>query len=167
MADMSNDILGMMIAGLAALLLGYGLRHALSRYWQVPNWALPAVVGAAMFSYSVWNEYTWYQRVTAQLPESVVVLGTGAGGKAWRPWSFVVPVITRFRAVDLAPLASQDGDTPQAPIYFVERWRPTKVVMARFDCAESRMALVSNDGQVSTWSLPDPSEPAIRAVCRR
>ena len=30
---------------------------------QLPKWVLPAGIGLAMLSYSIWNEYTWYPRM--------------------------------------------------------------------------------------------------------
>ena len=38
-----------------------------------PRWIMPAGIGLAMLGFTVWNEYSWYSRVTDQLPASVEV----------------------------------------------------------------------------------------------
>lgn len=166
MTDMSNDILGMMVIGIAALAVGWSLRHMMRKAGRaLPGWFLPAIIGGSMFFYTVWNEYTWYHRVTGQLPESVVVLGTGEGGKAWRPWTFVLPMVTRFSALNRADLRAGPEGTVEAPVLLVERWQPTRMVMTRFDCTVGRMAGVAANGAVTEWSDPAPDDPAVKAAC--
>lgn len=166
MTDMSNDILGMLIIGVAAAALAWALRHSFRKSGRVlPGWFMPAMIGGAMFLYTVWNEYTWYGRVTSQLPESVVVLGTGQGGKAWRPWTFVIPMVTRFSALNRADLRPGPEGSVEAPVLLVERWQPTRMVMTRFDCGAGRMAGVAASGAVTQWSDPTPDDPAVKAAC--
>ncbi|MFD1881039.1 hypothetical protein [Paracoccus pacificus] len=162
------DVMGVIAVGIGAAAIMYALRHALWLAGRrvLPSWLLPAAIGGAMFSYAIWNEYTWFSRITAQLPESVEVLGTGAGGKAFRPWSFIVPVTTRFWAIDRREITTV-GDRQEVRILLVERWRPTKTVRMAVDCAGRRQGPVDSKGEVVEWGPMPPSDPLGRALCAK
>ena len=97
MSGMAWDIIGMIAVGIGVAAVVYAASHALRKLGVVlPRWIMPAAIGLGMLVFTIWNEYSWYSRVTGQLPDTIAVLETGSGGKAWRPWSFVVPVVNRF-----------------------------------------------------------------------
>lgn len=166
MSGMAWDIIGMMAvgAGMAALL--YAGLHALRKAGlTLPRWLLPAGVGLAMLGFTIWNEYSWYSRVTEQLPDTVEVLETGTGGKAWRPWAFVIPMVNRFAAIDRASLIDEAGGIRRGQVLFVERWQPTRYVTLDFDCQAARVRAVA-DGRASDWR-PGTDDPAYAAICER
>ncbi len=105
MSGMAWDIIGMMAVGVGIAAALYAASHALRKAGVfLPRWIMPAAIGLGMLSFTIWNEYSWYGRVMGQLPASVEVLETGSGGKAWRPWAFVLPIVNRFAAIDRAGL---------------------------------------------------------------
>ncbi|MDS9467992.1 hypothetical protein RGQ15_10485 [Paracoccus sp. MBLB3053] len=163
---MAWDILGMIAVGIGAAALAFAALHALRKAGlALPRWLLPAAIGLAMLSFTVWNEYSWYSRVRAQLPETVEILQTGTGGKAWRPWAFVVPMVSRFAALDRASLHDTGDGLQRGQVLFVERWQPTRAVTLDFDCGGTRMRAVEND-RASDWQS-GTNDPAFAAICRK
>ena len=164
MNGMTWDIIGMLAvgAGIAALL--YASSHALRKAGvALPRWIMPAAIGLGMLGFAVWNEYSWYGRVTGQLPQTVQVLETGSGGKAWRPWAFVVPVVNRIALIDRARLSDGAGGVLRGQVLFVERWQPTRQVTLDFDCPGARIRAVAG-ARASDWR-PGAGDPAFAAIC--
>ena len=165
MSGMAWDIIGMIAVGIGMAAVVYAASHALRKagIW-LPRWIMPAGIGLAMLGFTVWNEYSWYSRVTGQLPDTIAVLETGSGGKAWRPWSFVVPVVNRFALIDRAGLSDGADGLRRGQVLFVERWQPTRYVTLDFDCAGDRIRAVAAEGQASGWR-PGADDPAFAAIC--
>ncbi|WP_114347613.1 hypothetical protein [Paracoccus lutimaris] len=164
MSGMAWDIIGMFAVGVGVAALAFAGMHALRKLGlELPRWILPAAVGLGMLSFTIWNEYSWYGRVTGQLPDTVEVLETGSGGKAWRPWAFVVPVVNRFAAIDRAGLSGETEGLRRGQVLFVERWQPTRYVTLDFDCAGARLRAVAED-RASDWR-PGTGDPAFAAIC--
>lgn len=165
--SMGWDVLGMLIVGLGAAAVLYAALHALRKAGiATPKWALPGGIGAAMLLFTIWNEYTWFPRVRDQLPDHVQVLDTGAGGKAWRPWTFVIPMVTRFTAVE-QPSARQvtDGEPTRVRILLVERWQPTRFVTLDIDCTAERQRMVAGNGTAQGWQAVAGNDPVLVATC--
>ena len=165
MTGIGIDILGVIAVGVAAAALIWVARHLLGLGGRsLPGWLMPALIGASMLGYAMWNDYTWYTRLAAQLPDSVEILSTGAGGKAFRPWSFVVPAITRFAALDRQSVEQDEGQQ-RARVFLVERWRPTMIVRVAVDCAGSLQGLVNDAGEVASWQTLAQDDPVRRVLC--
>lgn len=141
---MTNDLISMLAAGILAACVAFAFGH----FWRrtsgrrLPKWVLPAAAGAAMIGYSIWNEYSWYGRVTRALPETVAVVHTVEESAPWRPWTYIAPMKSRFLAIDRAErhrLAAND-DLVTARILAVQRWTPMRSVPVVFDCAAGARA---------------------------
>lgn len=171
------DVLSMFAVGaLAACVVFIVSRLLRRRSRQLPKWAMPAAIGASMILFTIWNEYTWYSRVTSALPESVVVLSSGERTMPWAPWTYAVPVTVRFVALN-GQATTESASNPnlrRSELLLVERWQPTRVVPVGFDCAHHRRAdLIGGasllpDGtlQGSQWVTPPPNDPMLQTVCR-
>lgn len=141
---------------------------------RVPKWAMPAAFGLGMLLFSVWNEYTWYGRTTAALPADVVVLSAPTDRAAFRPWSYVVPVSTRFAALDRTGMlkSTENSTIRRADVMLVQRWTPTRRVPLAFDCANGRRAdLVDGaelapDGTLTGGNWMDADDEMQRAACQ-
>lgn len=164
MSGMAWDIIGMIAVGIGMAAVVYAASHTLRKagIW-LPRWIMPAGIGLAMLGFTVWNEYSWYSRVIDQLPASVEVIETGTGGKAWRPWAFVVPMVTRFAAIDRAGMVDDGQGVRRGQILFVERWQPTRYVTLDIDCDGARLRAVA-DQRASDWR-PGAGDPAFAAIC--
>ncbi len=163
MIGMSSQVLGVFAAAILAAATIYAVGHTARRLGRpLPRWAMPFTIAAAMIGFTVWNDYDWFPRLRAQLPPSVQVLGQGTGLQAMRPWTFVVPVTTRFRAMDRATV-SRTGDIAQGTVLFVERGQKTRAATLEFDCRGMRMRGM---GRAGTDWLPVPAEDtAYRVAC--
>lgn len=164
--SMGWDVLGMLIVGVGATAVLYAALHALRKAGiTAPGWALPAGIGAAMLCFTVWNEYTWFPRVRDQLPDHVQVLNTGAGGKAWRPWTFVIPMVTRFTAIEPHSDQQVKDEPTRVRILLVERWQPTRFVTLDFDCDAGRQRMVAGNGTEQGWQAVAQDDPVLVAAC--
>ena len=141
---------------------------------RVPKWALPAAFGLGMLLFSMWNEYTWFGRTTAALPGEVVILSTPTDRAAFRPWTYLVPVSTRFAALDRTGMlkSTEDSTIRRAEVMLVQRWTPTRRVPLAFDCAKGRRAdLVDGaellpDGTLTGGTWMDADDEIQRAACQ-
>ena len=143
---------------------------------RLPRWIVPVAAGLGMIGFTVWNEYTWFPRATAGLPDGVVVTVANADSAVWRPWTYVVPVTTRFAALDLrAPLRNdaQPGRV-MVPMVLVQRWVPSVTTSVVFDCTTARRAdlmpggaRLGADGAVigATWLQLAPDDPILTTAC--
>ncbi|WP_347312591.1 hypothetical protein [Defluviimonas sp. SAOS-178_SWC] len=142
---------------------------------RLPKWALPAAVGAAMLSFTIWNEYTWYPRVRAQLPETVTIATAPADRAVWRPWSYVFPLVTRFVAVDKteAVHSTTQPDMFVASAVVIRRWTASERLPVAFDCAKGLRADLFEGAELAEngtlkgaeWRPHDPEDALVRAAC--
>ena len=171
------DLLAMAAVGILTACLIYILRRSAKqrgRAW--PRWILPATIGAGMIGYSIWNEYTWYDRVTSSLPASVAIMGHGERSAPWAPWTYVWPVTVRFIAMD----AHNRVESQQRPglyvteLLLVERWQPTHRVPVAFDCLNGQRADLLRGASVDAhgsldgakWHAMDPDSPMLQVACQ-
>jgi hypothetical protein len=142
------DILAMIAAGAGVA----GIFMALRRFSRdrMPKWSVPAAIGAAMLIFSIWNEYSWYPRVTGVLPETVVVLPAAPERVFYRPWTYVFPLHSQFSALDktVMTISADNPSLRRAEIMEVRRWTATRRFPVTFDCAAGRRVIESGDGQM-------------------
>lgn len=151
--------------GLGAAGLALGLPRLLGL--RAPRWLGPAAAGLAMFAFMLWNEYTWYDRSLAALPEGTVVAETYPHSSVFQPWTLVAPRIARFAAV--LPKGRTETGLIEADVVLAERFSGHYRVPHLFDCADGRRApLPPGEGPVKAsaldWTAP-PDDPLIAAAC--
>ncbi|MDO5657387.1 MAG: hypothetical protein Q4G36_03570 [Paracoccus sp. (in: a-proteobacteria)] len=162
MSGVGWDIIGTLIVAVGTAATLYAAFHALRKAGRpVPKWVMPAAIGVAMIAYATWNEYSWFNRVTAQLPDRVVVLAEGETRVAFRPWSYLAPMTLRFTALDRAAIREAGGGVRVAPVMLVERWRDTVTVEHGVDCARGA---VQAPGE--PWVGLPADDPLLRTVCQ-
>ncbi|WP_299364430.1 hypothetical protein [uncultured Paracoccus sp.] len=165
MNTMASQILGIFAVAIMAAAITYAGGHMarrMGRPW--PRAVMPFTIAAAMVGFTIWNDYAWFPRLQAQLPDTVEVLGTGTGLKGMRPWTFVVPVTTRFTAMDRAEVGRR-GETATGSVLLVERGQMTRLVRMEFDCAAGRQRPLTADGSAAAWSTAGEDDPAYRVAC--
>jgi len=172
---MLMDYIATIAAGLGLVGLVVIVRH-LSK-GRLPKWTIPAAIGLGMILFSVWNEYTWYARTTQALPEQVIILSSPADKAAYRPWTYVFPVSTRFAALDGVGMVKSPGnpDFRMAEVLLVQRWTPTQRIPVAFDCANGRRAdllegvSLSLDGVLTggDWMNVGMDDELQRAACAK
>lgn len=141
----------------------------------VPRFAVPAAAGLAMIGFTIWSEYAWFSRQTAALPPGVEVATTRAQPSPMRPWTYVLPFVSRFIAVDLNSALRHNAAPEQVlvTLYTFERYAPTGSAPILVDCAGNRRADIADgarfrdDGVVegALWRDVAPADPLVSVVC--
>lgn len=171
------DLISMAAVGVFAACMVFVVRRAIvKRGRNLPRWIMPAAIGASMIAYSIWNEYSWYGRITAALPDSVTVVSHGERSVPWAPWTYALPVTVRFVAMDsrMRAVSEERPGLVLTELLLVERWQPTLRVPIAFDCPQARRAdLIGSarllpDGTLegTRWESVPPDDPTLRAACR-
>lgn len=168
------ELIGTVFAGIATA----GLVMLLNRFTggRLPRWASPVAAGLAMIFMTISMEYSWYSRTIATLPPDVEVAETVEKKSLYQPWTYVVPYVSRFVAVDAASL-KRHPDRPDQRIidlYFFGRWSPLRKMPVAFDCATSRSSVLSSDTQFGTdgdivnadWRDVGKDAAVLNAVCK-
>ncbi|MBV2358147.1 hypothetical protein KUH32_00025 [Thalassococcus sp. CAU 1522] len=160
------ELIGVFVAGFA----GAGAMMLLLRLTRnrLPRWLIPVGAGAAMLAATISSEYSWYSRTSAALPDGLVVAQSIADSAPWRPWTYAVPMVDRFVAVDLDHLRpnSQTEGLFLADLYFFGRWKPVQSVEVMVDCAGLRRADPAlGDGSEPVWRDVGGDDPVVAAVC--
>lgn len=100
---------------------------------RLPKWIVPACAGLGMLGYTIFNEYAWFPNAEKNLPDTIQVATKIEESKAYRPWTYIWPQVSRFIAIsDPEPL---DATHKSASIILVARWQNALEIPAVFDCA--------------------------------
>ena len=168
------ELIGTVFAGIAAA--GVVLIVNKMSGGRLPNWLTPVGAGLAMLATTISNEYSWYGRTTATLPEGLVVALPIEKSSFYQPWTRVAPYVDRFVAVDETSLKRNPALPEQRMIdlYFFGRWAPLKKVPVVYDCAGARRATLidgvvfSDTGEIldADWMTIDRNDPVMNAVCQ-
>jgi hypothetical protein len=164
------ELIATAFAGLAAA----GVLLALNRLTggRLPRWSMPVAAGLTMIGVTVASEYGWYGRNSADLPEGLVIAQTVDKRSFYQPWTYAVPYVHRFVAVDTATIRSR-GDQHIADLYFFGRWAPLNRMPILVDCAGQRRASLADGvdfdagGSVADprWVAAGPEDAVVRTVC--
>ena len=121
-----------------------------------PRWLLPAVAGAAMFGFHLWNDYSWFDRTATALPDHVVVAERYDYRSVLQPWTLLMPRTNRFTALDRTSIRRHDAapDYVMADVILVMRRQSTAKVTQIYDCSGIRRTDVSASLAVDEHGLP-------------
>jgi hypothetical protein len=164
-----------LIGALSVAILAACVAFILYRLTGVfPKWIIPVAAGTGMLGFTIWNDYTWFGRTVAALPDTVQVTDSFGQTHFLQPWSLVVAPTARFRAVDLRTV-ERHPESPsirRAAVFIAARFSPTFVTPQIFDCernmrADADPASLGGDGlpRPEAWVAIDPANPLLRAVC--
>lgn len=168
------ELIGTVVAGVAMALLVWAVNRTLLK-GRLPSWLVPVSAGAAMLVAAVSSEYGWFDRTTATMPEGFVVAQTVEETAFYRPWTYAVPYVTRFVAVDQATARTHPNQPDQriVDLVFYGRWAKTAKVPMLFDCAAGQRADILDgiefgpDGEVlgADWITVKATDPVLRVAC--
>ena len=167
------ELIATVVAGFAAAGVVLALNKLLGG--RLPRWFMPVAAGAAMVAATIANEYSWFPRTSANLPEGLEVVETVQSRAFYRPWTYAYPYVERFAAVDVPSIKSHPGQPGRklADIYLFGRWAPIHKVPVLADCIEHRQAALSDavafeeDGTVlgADWTTVGPDSATQMAIC--
>ncbi|MEM8537842.1 MAG: hypothetical protein AAGF56_08260 [Pseudomonadota bacterium] len=142
---------------------------------RLPRWIVPIAAGAGMIAVTISNEYTWYGRTAASLPDNMRVAMTVEEQSWLRPWTQIWPYSKRFVAVDQASTRQNQNlpDLRLVDLYFFGRWSPVNRAPMLFDCAANRSALLIDgaefaaDGTIANadWQAVASDDPVLTSAC--
>ncbi|EEE38184.1 hypothetical protein RKLH11_2025 [Rhodobacteraceae bacterium KLH11] len=142
---------------------------------RLPKWAAPVAAGIGMIAMTITSEYSWYNRTKDQLPDSLTIVQEVESRAFYRPWTYAVPFVDRFAAIDTVSVRRNDSipDQRLVDLYFFGRWAPVSKIPVAVNCAEnSRANLVdgaefADDGRLvnAGWVKAGQNDPVIEATC--
>ncbi|MGB1033797.1 MAG: hypothetical protein ACPG7W_06685 [Paracoccaceae bacterium] len=158
-----------LIATIFAGIAGAGIVLALNKLagGRLPRWLAPVMAGAAMLAATISNEYSWYSRTSAALPDGIVVAQTVPSQALYRPWTYVVPYTSRFMAVDVggARQNAQDSNLLMADVYLYGRWKPLQSVQVMVNCTTGQRADPMADGGEPVWRSTPADDAVVTSLC--
>jgi hypothetical protein len=142
----------------------------------MPRWIMPAAAGAALVGYTIWSEYSWFGRVSAELPAELEVVVIQDEVMPLRPWTYLAPITMRFVALDHRKTLAHPEATNlrMVTLYSFARWKPVAEGLMAVDCIGKRHVMVvdgvtiSDDGTLSgaDWQPATPQDKLQDAACR-
>lgn len=161
--------IGFLVAGL--VLLAYRLLGL-----KPPRFLIPLAAGSAMLGYAVWSDYSWASRTIAELPEHIQVVKKVASPTAWKPWTYLIPQVDRFVALDTSETRKNDRlpGLVLAEVILVARLESTVSTRQLFDCPNGRRTDIvasqefTEDGMPANpdWVPLDSSDELFQTICR-
>ncbi|MEM6671060.1 MAG: hypothetical protein AAF661_17790 [Pseudomonadota bacterium] len=141
----------------------------------LPRFFVPASAGLAMFAFAIWAEYSWFARTAGGLPPGIEIVTTHSDRSAFRPWTHVAPMTTRFSAVDIegARRNAAAPDQLMVEVLLFERFRPIVRAPLLVDCVGRRRADIADGTAFDTagrvvdpqWSPTEADDPLIAKAC--
>lgn len=166
------------VAVLASAFVGAGLVLVLNKLTggRLPKWAMPVGAGLAMIATTVGTEYAWYDRTRDLLPEGMTVVMEVENNSLYRPWTYVVPFVERFAALDEQSLRTHPAQPAlrMVDLLFMGRWSaPEKMVVLGNCDTGQRAPLIDGvafdaSGQVTgvDWVSVPEDDPILTAICK-
>ncbi|MEM1286056.1 MAG: hypothetical protein ACFB01_04860 [Cohaesibacteraceae bacterium] len=159
--------------GLAAILLVISKTLRLN----LPRWLYPATAGLGMLLLTIHIEYSWFSQVRSTLPEEIEIVETFDYSVPYQPWTYLIPRVNRFVAIDHTSARTNDGveDLVLIDVILMERFSPTFKATNFVNCDAGERLLVGDDIEMdetgmplsSDWSAVGLDDPLIKAVCER
>ena len=171
---MAFELVAAILAAIAFGALVHMLRRMTGK--RLPVWSVTAAGAVGLIGTTIYLEYDWFNRVSAELPEGVDVVWQADEVMALRPWTMVAPLTTRFVAMDTRDIAQHpnNADLRMAKVFNFGRWRPVSDGLMVFDCAGRRQILVAEgveiteDGQLTgaDWVSAPEDDGFQAAACK-
>ena len=166
-----------LIAGIVAAIAMAGIAMFLRKLsgGRIAKWIVPAAAGVGLIGYTIQSEYTWFDRVSAKLPDRMVIVKAEKAPSPLRPWSYIWPMTTQFMSLDTAATMAHPDAPPLrvVSLYSTVRWQGATNAMMIVDCENARQVLVTAgvevtpDGQMTggEWITPGPGDGIQKAAC--
>jgi hypothetical protein len=155
-----------------------GVVMLLFRLWgrKAPKYVIPFVAAVAMFGYMIWDEYTWFERYDARLPETVKVIQTFTDENIFAPWTLVSAPTNRFTAIDTDKMVvnPDNPDEKRVTTLLLRKGGETLALTHLVDCEQGRRAYITPDTALDDAGFPtgldewfdmSPEDPLRAAVC--
>jgi len=121
-----------------------------------PGYLIPMAVGASILAYTIWNEYAWFGRTLDGLPPDVQLVKSYPQSRPWAPWTYIVPRVNRFIAIDTAKTRTN----PKFPAFvmvesiLVQRNDAAVKIQQMVDCQSNRFTDLPTNPTFGAEGLP-------------
>lgn len=142
---------------------------------RLPRWAAPVAAGLGMIGMTISSEYSWYDRTRETLPEGLTIIQEVESRAFYRPWTYAVPFVDRFAAIDTVSLRTNEKIPEQrlVDLYFFGRWAPVSKLPVAVNCVENSRANLADgaefgdDGRLlnADWLKVSATDPIVEATC--
>jgi hypothetical protein len=159
--------------GLAAILLVISKTFRLN----LPRWMYPAAAGLGMLMLTIHIEYSWFSQVRSTLPAEVEIVETYDHSIFYQPWTYLVPRVNRFTAVDHSSARTNPEveNLVLVDVILMERFAPARVATNFVNCETGERLLVDPDMELDengmpvagNWRSAGLDDPLIAATCSR
>lgn len=170
---MALELLGSFFVALTIGLFVWALRKKVP---AIPGWATPTLAGLGLIVTAIYMEYSWFDRVTRALPPEFVVANQETSASPLRPWTYAVPLVSRFVALDGSKLARHPvrAELVVAPVFGFARWENPQSALIVFDCAGGRRVPVTEGMEIDAngtltgaeWLELDSVDGLQEAACK-
>lgn len=155
-----------------------GVVMLLFRLWgrKAPKYVVPFVAAIAMFGYMIWDEYTWFDRYEARLPQTINVIQTFTDENVFAPWTLINAPVNRFTAIDLDKVIT-NPDAPEekrVTTLLLKKGGETLALTHLIDCSQGRRGYITPatavDGNgfptgIDEWFAMNADDPLRAAIC--
>jgi hypothetical protein len=142
---------------------------------RLPKWFMPVAAAAAMLAATIANEYGWFPRTMATLPDGFEIVETVENKAMYRPWTYVYPYVERFAAVDTETVKTHPAQPGKrlADVFYFGRWAPVHQLPVLADCPGFKRAALTDgvafgaDGHIDgvDWIPVTGTDPILTAIC--
>jgi hypothetical protein len=170
---MAFELLAALVAAATLGLLAWALRRWLP---AMPKWAIPLAAALGLIGYTIWSEYSWFDRVSGELPPELEVVAVQDEAMPLRPWTYLAPIKMRFVALDHRETLAhpQAANLRLVTLYSFARWKPVDQGLMAVDCAGKRHVMVVEGVTISDqgvltgaeWQAAGPEDQLQQAACR-
>jgi hypothetical protein len=170
---MALELIAALIAAATLGLLAWAARR-----WRpgLPQWSVPFAAAVGLIGFTIWSEYSWFTRVSAELPPEVEVVVVEDEAMPLRPWTYLAPITMRFVALDHRKTLAhpQKAGLRIVTLYSFARWKPVAEGLMAVDCSGGRQVMVV-DGVTITeagelagadWQAAPEEDPLQTAACK-
>jgi hypothetical protein len=170
---MALELIGALVVAASLGLMAWALRRHFS---AMPKWSVPVAAGVGLIGTTIWLEYDWFSRVSAELPAGFAVVNPEATSAPLRPWTYLAPIVTRFTAIDTTKIARHPArnDLIVAPVFGFARWQNPQSALMVFDCAGNRRTPIVEGTNIDEagvltggeWVLLETKDELQETACR-
>ncbi|MEN0000933.1 MAG: hypothetical protein AAF940_08615 [Pseudomonadota bacterium] len=162
-------VVAVSVAGIVSMFFRFIIRR------PAPKGVIPVAAGVAMLGFTGWLEQSWFERNSAGLPPSSIIVEQGQFSNIIQPWTLIWPRINSYVVVDPDDKAqvATDGEIWETPMFRIQRYTGVREFRLVVNCTTNDIVglpvfqgVVDRDSQDARSFGTDGNFGAVRdALC--